>query len=155
MKIALPEWQGRISPVFDVAARLLIAETSGSDVLAQRTVELRAEGIQPRANEVARMGVEVLVCGAISRPQEDALTSSGVEVIPQTCGEVAEVLSAFLAGRLDEDAFLMPGCCGRRRRGKQRIPTSSAHNPGLGRDTGNAPLVEEDNCLKGGRKATT
>jgi predicted Fe-Mo cluster-binding NifX family protein len=58
----------------------------------------------------------VLICGAISRPLEAMLLSAGVEVIPQTCGPVEEVLKAFMSGKLTEKAFLMPGCCGRRRR---------------------------------------
>jgi predicted Fe-Mo cluster-binding NifX family protein len=60
--------------------------------------------------------VDALICGAISWPLELALTSAGIEVIAQTCGDVDEVLEAFLAGQLEQEKFLMPGCCGRRRR---------------------------------------
>jgi hypothetical protein len=59
--------------------------------------------------------VDVLICGAVSRPLELALTLEGIEVIPQTCGKVEQVARAYLAGRLSGDAFLMPGCCTRRR----------------------------------------
>ena len=48
-------------------------------------------------------------------PLELALASAGIEIIPQTCGEIEEVLDAYLAGRLRQGEFLMPGCCGRRR----------------------------------------
>jgi len=45
-----------------------------------------------------------------------ALLNFGIEIIPQTCGEVETVLAAFAAGCFSEEAFLMPGCCGERRR---------------------------------------
>ena len=44
------------------------------------------------------------------------LVSSGVRLIPHTCGPTEEVLRAFARGQLPDDAFLMPGCCRQRRR---------------------------------------
>lgn len=116
MKVAIPDWQGRISPVFDVAAHLLVAEVEDGRILARLLVLMNEDGLHARAKQVSGLGVDVLICGAISRPLELALASAGVEVAPQTCGDVEDVLSAFVAGRLSQDAFLMPGCCGRRRR---------------------------------------
>jgi predicted Fe-Mo cluster-binding NifX family protein len=129
MKIAIPDWQGRVSPVFDVAARLVLAEVEGSQVTGREIVTLNSDGLHARAARIAELGVEVLICGAISWPLELALANAGIEVIPQTCGEVEPVLAAFVADRLDQDTFLMPGCCGQRRRrlgrhrrGRDRIP---------------------------------
>lgn len=81
--------------------------------------EAGIEATQPvlRAKRVAELGVNTLICGAISRPLETLLTSADVRVIPHACGPVEEVVRAFLTGRLVEDAFLMPGCC----RGRRRI----------------------------------
>ncbi len=61
-------------------------------------------------------GVDVLVCGAISGPLAGILTANGMKVVPWICGDVENVFQAFLRGRLSEASFLMPGCCGRRRR---------------------------------------
>jgi len=116
MKVGIPDWQGRISPVFDVAAHLLVAEADGGQVAERQTLSLRSDDVYERAAIVAGLGVDVLICGAISWPLELALTNVGVEVIPQTCGETEQVLTAFAAGRFGQDAFLMPGSCGRRRR---------------------------------------
>lgn len=116
MRIAIPDWQGRISPVFDVATHLLLADVEDGSVRWRQTVPLKSEDMQMRVQEVCGLGIELLICGAISRPLELALIVRGIEVSPQTCGEVEEVLSALLAGSLHPDAFLMPGCCGRRRR---------------------------------------
>lgn len=120
MKVALPDWEGRISPVFDVAGNLLVADVEDGRVCDRRMFQLNADSPQARAQRLLDFDVDVLICGAISWPLERALFSAGVEVIPQTCGGVEEVLAAFVLGRLTQGAFLMPGCCGRRRRFRQR-----------------------------------
>ena len=97
-----------------------------------------------RAKAVARSGVEVLICGALSWPLEMALVSVGVEVIPNVCGKVEEVLTAFLTERLDQGSFWMPGCCGWRRglrtygrsqsgRGRRRRPPGRRRGNDAGR----------------------
>ncbi len=117
MKIAIPHWQGRVSPVFDVAASVLVFEMDGDTEISRLDVPLRADEAQARAARLAELGAEVLICGAISRPQELAVAALGIEVIAQICGNVECVLSAFVSSGLDGSSFLMPGCCGRRRRG--------------------------------------
>jgi predicted Fe-Mo cluster-binding NifX family protein len=116
MKVAIPHWQGRISPVFDVAGNVLLVDILDGKEQSRRNVHLRPEGPQARAEALAELGTDVLVCGAVSRPLEMAVSAAGIEVIPQTCGDVEQVLKAFTDGRLHQGAFLMPGCCGRLRR---------------------------------------
>jgi predicted Fe-Mo cluster-binding NifX family protein len=116
VRTAIPISNGRISPVFDAAKRLLLVDIDdGREVWRTEQVVEEPE-LAPRARRVAESGADVLICGAISRPLEAMLLSAGVEVIPQTCGPVEDVLKAFISGRLTEQAFVMPGCCGRRRR---------------------------------------
>ena len=110
MRIAIPQWQGRVSPVFDVAANLQLVEVDGAREVGRREVALTATDPARRAQQVAQLPADVLICGAISWPFEIALSSAGVRVIPRTCGEVEEVLQAFASGRLTDKAFLMPGC---------------------------------------------
>ena len=122
MKVGIPTWNGRISPVFDVARRLLVADIEDGKEIGRE--ERAIEEMQPalRAKRLLDLGVSVLVCGAVSGSLEQMLLSSGVRVIPQICGLVEDVLQAFVADRLTEEAFLLPGCCGcgRRRRGRHR-----------------------------------
>ena len=116
MKVAIPHWRGRISPVFDVAASVMLVDVEDGIERARRGVAFEMQDLHRRAARLTETGADVLVCGAISRPLEMAVSSAGIEVIPQICGDVECVLVAFIEGRLDEGAFLMPGCCGRRRR---------------------------------------
>lgn len=115
MRIAIPHWQGRVSPVFDVAGNLLLVEVVDAQEVGRRDVALSVADPTLRARQVAELPADVLVCGAISWPLELALQSAGVKVISQICGQVEEVMQSFLAGTLEDGAFLMPGCCGRRR----------------------------------------
>ena len=47
-----------------------------------------------RAQELKNLGVDVVVCGAISQPFEAALSAAGIKVIGFVCGPLEEVLSA-------------------------------------------------------------
>ena len=116
MRVALPTWDSRVSPVFDVARRLLVVDVDRDTEIGRSKLDLEETRLAARASRVTALGVHVLICGAISWPLEAMLASAGVRVIPQTCGPVDDVLRAFLAGQLTSEAFLMPGCCGRRRR---------------------------------------
>jgi predicted Fe-Mo cluster-binding NifX family protein len=110
--------EGRISPVLDVARRFLVLETH----VARTTIrsEVQLENTEFLARSVVKLGWNVIVCGAVSRPLQALLEASGIKVVHNACGPVDEVLKAYFAGRLDSPAFLMPGCAchggGRRRR---------------------------------------
>ena len=115
MRTAIPVSDGRISPVFDAARRLLLVDIENGREVRRTEQTVEEPELGPRARRVAESGADVLICGAISRPLEAMLLSAGVGVIPQTCGPVEDVLKAFISGKLTEQAFVMPGCCGHRR----------------------------------------
>lgn len=114
MLVAIPNCQGRVSPVFDVAARLMTVRLKGGEELGRREVTL----FETRPAEIARslveLGTKVLICGAISEGLEGALVCAGIRVVPRICGEVEAVLHAYETGRLAAPEFQMPGCCGKR-----------------------------------------
>jgi len=116
MRVGIPTWDGRVSPVLDVARRLLVVDVEGNSEVNRSEADLAGAQLGARAEQIRGLGVEVLICGAVSWPLEAILGSAGVRVIPQTCGSVEDVLRAFLAGQSLDESFLMPGCCGRRRR---------------------------------------
>ena len=120
MRAAIPTWSGAISPVFDVARHLLLVDIEGDTEVNRSQTVIEDTQFASRAKRVADLGVDVLICGAISWPLEAMLASSGVRVISQTCGPTEDVLRAFISGQLTDTAFLMPGCCGRRRRSRAR-----------------------------------
>lgn len=120
MKIAIPTWQGRVSPVFDVAEQTLLVSLNGQEESDRSLESLRGMALHKRAGRLAELGVNVLLCGAISWQLETLLTTGGIKVISLVCGDVEEVLRAFRDGTLKNEQFAMPGCCGRMRRGRGR-----------------------------------
>jgi len=110
MRVLLPVSRGRISPLLDVARRFLLVNVQGGREIGRREVSIEKTGLVPRSKRIAQLGAHVLICGAISRPLEQALASEAVRVIPNTCGSAEQVLQAFRLGQLTDRAFLMPGC---------------------------------------------
>ena len=116
MKLALAVWNGRISPVFDTSRQLLVLEVEGGEVLSRREHEIAAEEAFAKVARLAELGVETLICGAVSRPLAEMIAMRGIRLVPFVAGDAEEVLAAFLAGNLPSPAMTMPGCCGRRLR---------------------------------------
>lgn len=114
MKVAIPHCRGRVSPVFDVAGNLLVVRVEDGAERGREQVALGSEDPGRRAARLREAAVDVLVCGAISRPLAAALAGEGIDVIAQTCGELEGVLAAFIDGRVEQGAFRMPGSPGRR-----------------------------------------
>jgi predicted Fe-Mo cluster-binding NifX family protein len=122
MKIAIPHWQGRVSPVFDESQELFLIDIENHREINRAEIKLRHSNPLLRAGAIADLGAEVLICGAISLALEKALLSKNIEVIAYTCGQTKDVIDAFLKNKLSDPTFLMPGCRRERRPGKIHEP---------------------------------
>lgn len=116
MKTAFAQWDNRIAPVFDTARFLHVIEAESGRVLDERSETLSEEAPLQRVLRMVDLGIKTLVCGAISRPFQELVSSYGIKVMPFVAGELREVIDAWLSGTLERDIFIMPGCCGRLRR---------------------------------------
>ena len=101
MRIAVPIWEDRISPVLDTASRLLIIEMEDQKEASRFETILEEQDIPRRCLRIKGLGVNILICGAISRHFFSMLISSGMHIIPG--------ISGHFEGMLDHDKFLMPG----------------------------------------------
>ena len=114
MLIAIPIWEGRVSPVFDVAQRVALSTIEADRVVRLAEMAIPSEDPATKVNLLAEQKVDVLLCGAISGCVLHLLEESNIRVVPYVCGPVDQVLSAFLENRLAECGMVMPGCgCGR------------------------------------------
>ena len=114
MKAAFSIWDNRIAPVFDVARQMLVVEMK-SGCIVDETRKTLAETMSAwKAPFLAELGVNVLICGAISRPLQEMITAYDIRVIPFIAGDLGEVMAAWLSG--DISPFAMPGCCSRGQR---------------------------------------
>jgi predicted Fe-Mo cluster-binding NifX family protein len=115
MRLAVPVWSGRVSPVFDVAKKLLIVEVIGGE--ATFTEEHSVED-RDRVSVMSQLGIDVLLCAAVSHGLEERLLAAGVELVMEIRGVVDDVIRAYLDGSLAQPWFSMPGCHSRRRRAR-------------------------------------
>ena len=110
VKAAFSCWEERIAPVFDSARQVLMVEAGAGRVIRRQREELDLPLPMQKALRLRELGVEILVCGAISRPLWAMIASSGIRVIPFVSGDLAEVTEAWTAGKLPASRFFMPGC---------------------------------------------
>ena len=126
MKAAFTVWNDRIAPLFDVARQVHLVESDQGRIVAQTRVSLDTQMPAYKARQLAEMGVETLVCGAISRSVQSMVAAYGIELVAFINGDLDAVIDAWQCGGLCSDAFLMPGC--RRRGGWQFGQEPTTHN---------------------------
>jgi predicted Fe-Mo cluster-binding NifX family protein len=108
MKVAIPVWKGCVSSAFDFAHRLLLIDIKDGSETNRSEISLGNEPSPQKAGRLKSLGVDVLICGAISRSLASQVAASGIEVLPYVLGSVDEILKAYLAGRLGQPRFAMP-----------------------------------------------
>jgi predicted Fe-Mo cluster-binding NifX family protein len=115
-KAAFAYWDNRIAPVFDTAKWILVVESESGEITRDIQVTLPDEQPVQKALRLAESGIEVLVCGAISRQLYILIHSYGIKIFSFVSGNLLEVVKAWIGGTLEQETFAMPGCSGRGRR---------------------------------------
>ncbi|MHB1305886.1 MAG: NifB/NifX family molybdenum-iron cluster-binding protein [Limisphaerales bacterium] len=113
MRVAIPNCQGRVSPVFDTAVRLLIFNRCRGRVADRQEIQLGVLPPGALAQSLAELRIDVLLCAAITQSLRRALEALGIRVVPHLCGEIEAIVDAFCHGHLSRSEFRMPGCWGR------------------------------------------
>lgn len=125
MRAAFAVWDQRIAPVFDVTRRVHIVEAQGGRVVEELDQTLPDGMPAQRALRLAELGVDALICGAVSRSMQALIVSYGISVRAFVAGELNDVVEAWLTSRLDSPAYAMPGC----RRGRRRRRSGCGAEP--------------------------
>lgn len=125
MKTALTTWSGRIAPVFDVAGHAVLITSENGIQTGKTTLELSGGAVTDKIACLVNAGVDMLVCGAISRQALAMVNARNITVYPFIAGKTSEVIQAWLNDRHNMNDFSMPGCgtcqqCRRRHRGGSR-----------------------------------
>ncbi|MBU1052305.1 MAG: hypothetical protein KKC46_00565 [Proteobacteria bacterium] len=110
MRIAIPVWYDKVSPVLDTASKLLIVELEDRKEKSRFEIYLDEPELSRRCVRICGMQVDTLICGAVSRPFWRLLAASGINVIQNISGHPEDVLEAYLKGNIFRSGFLMPGC---------------------------------------------
>lgn len=114
MRVAIPVWEDRISPVFDAARTFLVADIEDGRVTGRRLL-LSGSGRQADVvHLLLEAEVQILICGAISREPARLIEERGIRLIPFIAGMAEQVLTSFVCGS-SITTYRMPGCCGNSR----------------------------------------
>jgi len=133
MRVAIPVWNGRVSPVFDEASTIVLLDIEDGREKARTEVKLAAHPLVLKVKYLVEQHVDVLICGAISQLLAEMCAAAGTSVVSWVAGPLEEVVQAFLSGALPSPTYTMPGCCGQRLRAHHR---SRCRGDGRGRGAG-------------------
>jgi predicted Fe-Mo cluster-binding NifX family protein len=116
LRVAIPVWEGRVSPVLDVAGRLLLVDADDGQEISRSEEKVDTSLLPQRVRRFCELGVEVVICGAVSRPLADMLHVAGITVHSCIMGDVESVLNSYLHSGVPDSSFSMPGYDHRGRR---------------------------------------
>ena len=121
MTIAIPLFGSRVSPRFDHAPDMLLITADGEKITARERFSMGGQNPLTRVNWVCQRGVDVVICGGISRFTLRYLTRRGMRVFPWVTGDIEKVIKLLLSGQLRSRLAVGPGgrCRRWRRRGKE------------------------------------
>ncbi len=108
MKVAMTVWGNRISPVFDSAQTILLADIEDGKIVDQRREFLPRMVAPGLARMVAEKGIDTLICGAISERPAQIIKKSGITLLSFVGGNAEHFLEAYAEGGPLE-LFRMPG----------------------------------------------
>jgi predicted Fe-Mo cluster-binding NifX family protein len=111
MKAAFAVWNNRIAPVFDVARDIRLVETESGHIICETDERLPADSGPEKGRRLIELGVDTLVCGAISRPVLSQIAAYNIRVVSFVAGDLSEIIQTWLSGDFKKEAFTMPGCC--------------------------------------------
>jgi len=109
IRVAIPTFQDRVSPVIDSCAHLLIIEIDQSDEVERKNVYWGDMSLAERCKILQKIDVHIVICGGISETFANMLRSLDVRLINGIAGDIEAVLSAYKGDQLNSPAFYMPG----------------------------------------------
>jgi len=109
IRIAIPIFHDRVSPVLDSCTRLLIINFEGKIEVERREIPFDIYSRSERFEILKNLSPDVIICCGISEVLDKMLQSAGIRLISGIAGDVEQVAEAFLRNRIDDSCFRMPG----------------------------------------------
>ncbi len=115
-RAAITVWNNRVSPVFETSRQIFIVDCCKNTIKNKTYYSITDNVEVTRVCILLEQGVNILICGAISRIYFNMLISYGIQIYSFISGGVDEVLNAFLDNKLHLVSYKMPGCGYRHRK---------------------------------------
>ncbi len=109
MRIAMPIHGSYVSTVFDFADRLLLVDIANNQTLKEDETFFPQTLPSIRVGKLRELGVNTLICGAISNALAAMIWHSGINLVSGITGEARQILDAYMKGQLYRPQYLLPG----------------------------------------------
>jgi predicted Fe-Mo cluster-binding NifX family protein len=86
--IALPVFQNRVSPLMDVSSRYVIYETEDGQIKQRMDISLNTGSESSRVEKLREIGVNTIICGAVSGYVSHIINEKGMRLLPMIYGPV-------------------------------------------------------------------
>lgn len=115
--IAVPVFQNRVSPLLDVSSRYAIFEAEDGQIKQKMDISLNTEGETRRVEKLKEIGVNTIICGAVSGCVAHIINEKGMRLLPMIYGPVDEIIEHYLTDTLGPYCTGTGGCTmGKRQR---------------------------------------
>ena len=108
-RTAIPVFRDRVSPVLDTCTRVRLLDPGRMREIHCITIPLKGTSIFERAEEIKKLGVGVIICGAVSDTFYNLLKERYIDMVCGITGDIDEVALAYRDGMLADARFRMPG----------------------------------------------
>lgn len=109
MKISITIWGNRISPVFDVASELLVADIENKRVKEKTYISFDPGIPLELIRTLKQAQISILICGAISTQPAELIVQNDIKLISFATGNTLKLLNSFARTGKIEPKFMMPG----------------------------------------------
>ncbi len=109
VRVAIPIFRSRVSPVFDSCTRVIVVDTEHNQEIERSEIHLNGLSLIERVSVLQKSRVKTIICGAISDMFQNMLQNIKIYLIIGIAGEVDQVVGAYLSERLNDPQFYMPG----------------------------------------------
>jgi predicted Fe-Mo cluster-binding NifX family protein len=114
--IAVPVYQNRISPLLDVSDKYVIFETENGEVKQKINISLNVEGEPQRVEKLKEIGVNTIICGAVSGCVARIVYEKGIRLISMIYGPIEEIINQYLSNSLATNCPENTGCAYKKRK---------------------------------------
>jgi predicted Fe-Mo cluster-binding NifX family protein len=108
MRLAITEYDGRVSPVYEVAKEILLIVVEGGREVSRERLSLNDGAPLRRVRRLLEIGVQTLICGGITASEVELLHAVGITVVDQQAGPVERVLREFIDAAAQGEPALQP-----------------------------------------------
>ncbi len=109
VRVAIPIFRSRVSPVFDLCTRLLVIDFEQNREIRRMEICLDWLSLTERVAILQKLCVQTVICGGISEVFHNMLKNADILLIYGIAEEVDQVVDAYKSGQLHNPRFYMPG----------------------------------------------